>query len=217
MWKTGLAGLLLGASVGGAWSQNIYTCTTKAGRRITSDRMIAECMDREQRVLTPTGTVLRTISPPLSAEQLAAKEAKDREAAQEKARVAEDRRRDRALLVRYPNPALHDKERAAALQQVDEMIGTTRKHMDQLAVQRKAIDTELAFYKQDPGKVPPALKRRQKDNLDSLKMQQDFIAEKEGEKKRINERFDQEQAKLQPLWAGTVAARAPASAAERTR
>ena len=50
-----LAWLLLGFS-GTGWSQAtpqnlVFTCVTAAGRTLTSDRMIGECMDREQRVL----------------------------------------------------------------------------------------------------------------------------------------------------------------------
>lgn len=34
----------------------IYACTDASGRRITADRPIASCVDREQRVLGNTGS-----------------------------------------------------------------------------------------------------------------------------------------------------------------
>ena len=44
----------------------IYACTDAQGRRITADRPITECIDRDQRVLGHTGVELRRVGPTLT-------------------------------------------------------------------------------------------------------------------------------------------------------
>ena len=184
-----------------ASAQSIYTCTDAKGRKITADRPIAECTDRTQRELSTTGTVRREIGPSLTAQEFAAKDAKDKLAQEARARDVENRRRDRALLSRYPSRAVHDQERVTALAQVDEVIKAASKRTGELADQRKAIDGELEFYARDASKAPLALKRRIEENDKSVVVQKRFIAEQDLEKKRVNLRFDEELVKLKPLWA----------------
>ena len=82
---TALAALLMGAT-GPSAAQTapqpgIYTCVDDSGRRLTSDRPIAACSAKEQRVLNRDGS-LKAIHPPtLTAEERAEKEARDRKAA----------------------------------------------------------------------------------------------------------------------------------------
>nr|WP_315244410.1 DUF4124 domain-containing protein [uncultured Albidiferax sp.] len=183
-------------------AQGIFTCTDSRGKKITSDRPISECLDREQKELNPSGTVKRSVGPNLTAQEVSALEARDKKEAEDRARVNEERRRSRALLTRYQNQAAHDTERASALTQVDAVIQTANKRMAELAVQRKALDSELEFYKTDPSKAPAYLKRRVTEFQDNLVAQQRFIANQQLEKKRVNDRFDEELARLKPLWAG---------------
>jgi hypothetical protein len=181
-------------------TQAIYTCTDDRGHMITSDRPIAACMDRPQTELSPSGTVRRTIGPSLTGPERAAQEAKDRVAREEQVKQAEEKRRDRALLVRYPNRAAHDKERAQALGQVDDVILAAQKRLAELQTQRQNIAGEFDFYQKDPSRAPASLQREAADNAHSIDVQSRFITEQEAEKKRINARFDDELAKLQPLW-----------------
>ena len=196
-------GLAVGLSAGfcvSAWAQSIYTCIDAKGRKITADRPIAECTDRTQRELNQTGTLRREIGPSLTAQELAARDAKDKLAQEANARDAENKRRDRALLLRYPSRAVHNEERSAALVQIDEVIKAANKRTGELAGQRKTIDSELEFYAKDANKAPLALKRRVEENDKSIAVQKSFIAEQDLEKKRVNLRFDEELVRLKPLW-----------------
>jgi hypothetical protein len=184
-----------------ASAQSIYTCVDAKGRKITADRPIAECTDRTQRELNKTGTVRREIGPSLTAQELGAQEVKDKLAQETRAREAENKRRDRALLSRYPSRAVHDQERVTALAQIDEVIKAANKRTGELAEQRKTIDSELEFYAKDTSKAPVALKRRIEENDKSVAVQKRFIAEQDMEKKRVDMRFDEELVKLKPLWA----------------
>ncbi|WP_374221144.1 DUF4124 domain-containing protein [Variovorax sp. RO1] len=178
----------------------IYTCVDARGRTLTADRPIAECSDREQRELGPSGTVRRKLEPTYTARELQEREDRAREAAIQAARLIDERRRERALLVRYPNATTHDRERVEALSQIDAVIQAAKKRIAELADERKKIDEELEFYKQDTSKAPGAVRRRIEDNTQSVAVQNRFVAEQEDEKKRVNARFDEERGRLKTLW-----------------
>ncbi|WP_439518191.1 DUF4124 domain-containing protein [Hydrogenophaga sp.] len=185
----------------GAQAQGVYTCVDNKGRRITSDRPIVECLDREQEKRGSTGIVRQVVPPSYTADERAKLEAQRRVEEEQRARVQEEKRRDRALLIRYPNQGVHDKERADALGQIDEVIGAVNKREQALVAQRKEIDVEMEFYQGDASKAPNWLKRKIEDNEKQMVVQKRFLDEQAQEKQRINARFDEELAKLRQLWA----------------
>ncbi|GAA4346719.1 hypothetical protein GCM10023165_31460 [Variovorax defluvii] len=184
----------------------IYTCVDARGRTLTADRPIADCADREQRELSPSGSTRRKLEPTYTAREQAEREDRERQAQLQAQRVLEERRRERALLIRYPNATAHDRERADALVQIDAVIQAARKRLGELAEERRKIDDELEFYAKDVSKAPASLRRRVDDNTKSAAVQNRFIADQEDEKKRVNARFDEERARLGPLWAGNAPA-----------
>jgi len=196
-----LAGCAWLAHAQGGVEGGIYTCIDAKGRKLTSDRPIRECADREQRLLNPSGTVRAIIPPTLTGPERAALEARQRREAEERARQAEEKRRERALLVRYPNRSVHDKERSEALASISIVRQAAMNRVKELERQRKELDTELEFYAKDPSKVPPSLQRLVDENAKSMAVQERFIADQEAEMGRVNGRFDEELARLQQLWA----------------
>lgn len=200
-----VAALAAGGVLPVAAQQGIYSCVDAQGRHLTSDRPIPACIDREQQELNPSGTVKRTVPPSLTASERAAKEAKAREAQEAQARVEDEKRRDRALLARYPDKATHDKERNAALAVADDVMAAANRRTALLAADRQRIDAELEFYKKDPSKIPPRLKREIQENQQQTAEQKRFVTSMEGEKSRINARFDEELSRLQVLWKAAAA------------
>src|SRR4051812_38400476 len=96
-----MLGCLLAAAAAPGWTVEpagggIYTCTDARGRRVTSDRPIVECMDREQKELTPSGTVRRTLGPSLTATERAALEERQHREAEERQRLADEKRVQKA-------------------------------------------------------------------------------------------------------------------------
>jgi hypothetical protein len=197
-----LPGTLLMAAAATAWPQaaRIYTCVDAKGRRLTSDRPIVECNDREQRELSGSGTVRRTLPPTPTAQERALIEERERKAADEKQRLTDERRAARALVNRYPNRAAHDAERGKALQAQQEVVVTGHRRIEELNEQRKLLAVETEFYK-DPGQWPGMLKRQFDENAQQLAAQQRFIASQQEEKARIDARYDEELARLRSLWA----------------
>lgn len=182
-------------------SGGIYACTDANGRRITADRPIASCVDREQRVLGNTGVEVRRVGPTLTDQERSAQEAKRRQDQVEQQRLREERSRERAILARFPSQGVHDAARAEAIAQVNDVIGVAQKRQIDLQERRRKLNTELEFYQNDPKKAPANLRRLLDDNTESQAEQQRFIKQQEEEKQRINQRFDAELQQLRKLWA----------------
>ena len=205
--RQSLAGVLCALLGFGAWAQQppvisgVYTCIDAKGRKLTADRPIAECTDREQKVLNPSGTLKAKVGPSLTAQEKLELEQKEKREAEERNRAAEEKRRDRALLTRYPNKGVHDQERAEALSQIDVVVRAATTRLKELDRQRAAIDEEMEFYKKDPARAPAYLRRQQDENAQSQQVQRRFIADQEGEIRRVNARFDDELGRLKALWA----------------
>ncbi len=195
---------LCNASLAGAQqtvTQGIYTCIDAKGRKLTADRPIPDCADREQKVLNPSGTVKARVGPTLTARERAEQETRQKAEQEERARLNEERRRDRALMIRYPNKAVHDQERADALAQIGVVRQAAVNRVDELTRQRAQIDTEMEFYKKDLAKAPQSLRRQVEEVANSLAVQGRFIADQDAELKRVNVRFDEELVRLKQLWA----------------
>ncbi|MHB1123846.1 MAG: DUF4124 domain-containing protein [Ramlibacter sp.] len=208
--------LLAGSVLRAAAQPGIYSCVDAKGRTVTADRPIAACIGREQKELNPSGSVKRTVPPALTARERALAEEKARQAQEEKARAAEERKRNHALVTRYPDQAAHDKERSAALSVADDVVATATRRLATLAAERRKLDAEMEFYLKDPSKAPARLKRQIEENVQHTSAQQRFIAAQEGEKQRINARFDEELARLRALWA-QAKAQPPVAAASAAK
>lgn len=178
----------------------VYTCVDAKGRKLTADRPIPECNDREQKILNPSGTVKAKVGPTLTALERIEQEKKDKQAADELLRLAEEKRRDKALLIRYPDRAVHDQERAEALKQITVVSSAAALRLEELVRQRAALDEQMDFYKKDPSKAPAYLRRQVEENNNSQAVQKRFISDQEAEARRVNVRFDDELVRLRRLW-----------------
>lgn len=180
--------------------RGIYSCTDAQGRRLTADRPIVACLDREQRVLGPSGVERARVGPSLSDSERAQRDAQRRQQLQEVQRTKDEARRQRALVQRYPDQASHDAERAAAIAQVDEVAALARGRVTDLRSARVAIEAEMEFYAKDPAQAPAPLRRQAAQSDEALAEQARFIAAQEEEKRRVHQRFDAELAQLRRLW-----------------
>jgi len=180
----------------------IYSCTLPDGRRLTSDRPIAECTAREQRIHNADGSLRAVLPPFLSPEERAAQEAKERRLAAEQAAKNDAIRRDRNLMLRFPNAQVHQQARAAALDDVKKGIELSERRIKELALERKPLLDETEFYKGKP--LPPKLKLQLDRNEAASTAQQQLIGNSRAELVRINARYDEELARLKRLWGGAA-------------
>ncbi|MDO9005449.1 MAG: hypothetical protein Q7V20_18545 [Aquabacterium sp.] len=204
---------ILGAT--SAWAAPvIYSCDDGKGHKLTSDRPIQECLDREQRLLNKDGSHRQTVPPRMTAEEMAVYEDQQRLKAVKEAARKDAVRRDRNLMLRFPNEAAHNKGRVAALDDLRKAIAISEKRVAELQADRKTLATEAEFFQ---GKAMPfKLRSRIEDNEATQQAQRDIIVNQKAEMVRINALYDAELARLRRLWAGAPLgsqAATPASAA----
>ncbi len=192
-------GLLLACQMGWA-APGIYTCVDANGKRLTSDRPIVDCIDRDQRVLNADGSVKQTLTRTLTAEERAEKEAREREAASQQVTRQDAIRRDRNLMIRFPNEAAHQKAREAALNDVRKAMTTSEARLALLATERKPLIDETEFYV--GRQLPAKLKRLLDANDASTEAQRTLIQDQRSELERINALYDTELERLKRLWGG---------------
>ena len=181
-------------------TQLIYSCVDAAGKRLTSDRPIAECSTREQRVLNADGSVKRVLPPTLTADERAEAEARERDAMAERAARQDALRRDRNLIVRFPDEAAHRKARESALDDVRKSLRLSESRVVALQAERKPLMDEAEFY--SGNKMPRKLKGQVDANDASLEAQRALVQNQQLEVVRINKLYDAELERLKKLWNG---------------
>lgn len=183
----------------------IYSCVDASGRRLTADRPIPACMDREQRMLGSSGVEKGRVSPTLSEQERLDQEQRQRQADRERALQQDARRREQSLRQRYPRPELHDSARRSALVQIDDVIAVAQHRMEALRTERGQQEQELEFYAKDVTLAPGAVQRAMADIDSSMEQLLRFIQSQQQERRRIVQRFDTEQQQLQRMWADAAA------------
>jgi len=180
----------------------IYVCDDDAGRRLTSDRPIAACMDRPQRILGPDGRQRGILAPPMTTQQRLDKEAKEAREAQELVVKAEAARRDRLLLSRFKDEAAHQAIRDFAVDGLRIGMELSRNRIKALTEERSQLDREVAPYKGQT--LPATIGARVTANAASMTAQTQALELQQAEYNRISARYDVELARLKSLWAGAM-------------
>jgi hypothetical protein len=181
-------------------SAEIYICTDAQGRNHTSDRPIRACIDRPQRILNRDGSLRGILQPSLTAQELAEKEAREKREAERAAAFAEAARRERNLLLRYPDEDSHRSSRAASLEPTRLAMELTATRQSQLARERKALDEEVKALGDKP--VPSDLRTQLDANQTAVSAQRVLSRSQQAEFDRISRAFDRELLILRRLWAG---------------
>jgi len=174
------------------------------GKKVTSDRPIPECANKEQRELNPDGSLRRIIPPTPTADEVAAKEEKDRESKLEFAAKSDAVRRDRNLMQRFPDEATHRKAREKALEELRIAGKIYADRITVLTADKKKLEDEKYFYENERVHKPlPTQLRQRIDANDALLEAQKSLAQNQvTETTRINALYDAELARLRKLWGG---------------
>lgn len=200
----GVTWLALAAPVQAA---GIYSCVDATGKRYTSDRPIAECLDREQRVLNKDGSQRQTLPPRMNAEERALSEERQRLQDQAQAAQKDAVRRDRNLMLRFPDEPSHNKAREAALDDLRRGVALSERRLQDLLDERQPMLAETEFYK--GRRLPFKLKSKLEANDAQQQAQRDIIQNQSAETVRINALYDAELARLRRLWAGAAPGSVP--------
>jgi hypothetical protein len=185
-----------------AWAASIYQCVDSAGKRLTSDRPIAACTDREQRQLNPDGSTKRVIPPSMTSEERSASESLERVENAKRVTKKDEIRRDRNLVSRFPSEAAHHAAREAALDDARRVVRISEARITALTVERQPLTDESEFY---VGKaIPPKLRQLLDANDAATDAQRSLLQNQQEEIVRINANFDAELERLRRIWSGTT-------------
>jgi hypothetical protein len=184
----------------------IFQCEVN-GKKVTSDRPIAECANKEQRQLNPDGSLHRIVKPIPTPDETEEMERKERERLAALANQNDAVRRDRNLMQRFPNEAAHKKARDKALDDLRAAGKNSEARIGVLMVERKKLEDEKQFYvnEQVSKRLPTLLEQKLDANEAALEAQKSLAQNQESEIARINRLYDAELARLRKLWAGAPA------------
>ncbi|TDM05842.1 MAG: hypothetical protein C4K60_14180 [Ideonella sp. MAG2] len=198
---------LLGSAA--AWAQapapapKIFSCVDKNGRRLSADRPIAECQNQEQKLLNRDGSVRAIARPLASPEETARLEAQRQAALQSQAQQEDAQRKERQLVRRYPNEQAHAQARARALEPVLRQLGESKVRIQALERERETLVQQIKVEKKPA--VAEGVRQRLEANEVALQAQVTGLRDREAERERMSQQFDQELAHLKALWAAPPA------------
>jgi len=182
----------------------IFQCVLPDGRKLTSDKPIAECMNvgKPQRELNKDGSEKGIVEAPPTEDEKAERDRIRRQREAEKTAYDIEVRRDRDLLKRFLNEAAHAKAREKALDDVGSSVRNSEARIKLLLQERKPLMDEAEFY---VGKALPAVLKSKLDANDaSLEAQRSLVQNQQTEVVRINALYDTELARLRKLWGGAM-------------
>lgn len=172
----------------GAAHAQMYSCVTASGRSVNADRPPPECFDRTIKVMRLDGTPMPNIEPPPTAEERRKRELEEKRRLDEEETKLAQRRSDRSLLETYSTLEEIEVHRRRFLNDLQANIERGIRQKSDLQRERKKLDDESEFYtKRD---MPEKLKRQLAANHEMMKAQDRMIADMNGEKARVNTRFD---------------------------
>ncbi len=179
--------LLAVASSGAMAQATIYCCDDDGGRPVCGDVLPAVCFGKAYREISPQGTVRRHVAAPLTAEEVARRNAQEERRREEEARLAVQRRLDLALLETYQSLDDIDVLEARALAEVDRDLVIIGEREQELKAQRQRLMDEAEFYvgRDLPREVATGLRLIDTE----MAAYQSVRNSKEAEKQSIRERF----------------------------
>jgi len=197
-----------------ALARNMYCCNDASGKLTCGDLLPAACYKRAYRIMDGKGRLVREVEAPLTPEQRAQREAEQVRRQAEEKRLAEEKRRNMALLATYPNEAEIDKARDRTLAEFDKASSDTRKRYDAAVKRRKKLDVEKEFYLKKP--MPANLKKQIEDTDKEIETLKESLDGRKAEADALRDRYDEEKRRFMDLkygkGRGGSAAPAPAAA-----
>ena len=167
----------------------IYCCDV-AGQPVCGDILPEACYGRAYREVSPSGTVRRIVPAPLSADEIAARDAQADERRAEAALQLRQQRLDEALLETYRSLPQLDGRRDREIGALDRAIQALRQRESELIERQRVLIEEAA--QAGEGNISPILE----ENIHSLDgeivAQRSVIAAKMRERAALLDRFDED-------------------------
>jgi chromosome segregation ATPase len=126
----------------------VYRCVDEKGNTIFGDTPPTACAGNAPIYeLSKAGRVLRKIDAPLTPEQLRERAAEEERRKAEKEAIADQKRKDVALLSSYGNPREFDVARDRNIEPVTGRIAAAEQRIKELDKREKELKEQMEFYK----------------------------------------------------------------------
>jgi hypothetical protein len=176
-----------------------------------TDKIPPEAVNKGSTVLDKQARPTKRIDPPLTPEQMRAREAEEEQkriAAKAQEEIA---RRDRALVASYTSEAEIDLAKRRVLATIDAQLDSSRAYVAQLEKRKVELDKRREALGDKP--VPPALERELEGNRSELAKTTALVEQKQKERAATVARYDADKARWRELKA-VADANAPATPAQ---
>lgn len=179
-----------------------------------TDKIPNEALTKGSTVLDKQARPVKKIDPPLTPEQIRAREA-DEENRRLTAKVSEEvARRDRALISSYTTESEIDLARSRSLGTIDGQIESSLAYTQQLAKRREELEKQKAKLAGKP--MPAALEREFEGNDSETEKTAALLEQKRRERAGVVARYDADKSRWRELRSIADANAAAAAAAPRT-
>lgn len=200
LWLSGLAVPVASSMAQGGAHAVIYTCMDKDGHRLIADRPIPQCADREQRVLRASGQEHHRMGPALTETEMGQRLETRRQVQFQQQRVQDARRRDAALLARYPHRVSHELARRTHLQRIEAVQTQIAQRLQLLGREKVELQKTLTRYAAHNIQAPARLQTALEKTARAQQEQRLLLLAHTEEAVRLSQRFDAELLRLEPMW-----------------
>jgi len=194
------AALAIGVGLSLPAAARTFCCTDKTGHRICGDTLPVQCEDRAYKEFG--GKTIRNVEAPLTAEQKAQREAEVARKKEQERMVAEQRRKDRALLNTYGSEKDIDLLRDRAVADLDASGKQTQDKYDAAVKRKQRLEKELEFYAKKP--VPANLKSQMKEADTEIEAQKKAIEDRKKDIEATRARFEEDRKRYRELTGGSA-------------
>jgi hypothetical protein len=158
------------------------------GRSVCGDTLPEQCRGRGYRVLDRGGNVIREVGPPLTPAQKA-EQAAEKALLKKQAEAAREKRlADQALLDTYVTPEDIDIAQKKAESDADFAIRNAQDSIKAIQEKRQKLDAEAEFYRKKD--LPSDLDKELRAVNHEIRLQQELIEVKQGEKAAIHNKYE---------------------------
>jgi hypothetical protein len=189
------AALAIGLGLSLPAAARTFCCTDKTGHRICGDTLPEQCDDRAYKEFGDKG--IRNVEAPLTAEQKAQREAEAARKKEQERLVADQRRKDRALLNTYSSEKDIDVLRDRAVADLEGAGKATQDKYDAAIKRKGQLEKELEFYAKKP--VPANLKAQIRDNDIEIEAQKKALADRQKDVEATRQRFEDDRKRYREL------------------
>lgn len=181
---------------------NTVYCCDVANRPVCGDVLPLACYGRAYREITPQGTLRREVQAPLTAEDVARRDAELTRRRETDEKLLKQRRLDQALLDTYRNLVELDARRAHALSEIDLALNGLRERESELLVRKQGLTHEIEAAREAPARsaVSESLRVLERE----LVVQRTLIDARLREREQVRQYYENDRRRYIELTAPSV-------------